>query len=737
MAMLRIASIRDQGAQRVSWRVSLTVAGVSLLSLAVILLLGWWTTTTVDEEALGRQIAFAREGLDDSFGRIPKDQESAVIWDEAVRRVKANDQAWIAGNLGEWMAEYFGHSRAFVLDDRGRPIYAMQNGSTVAAEDAYERDRAVIAPLVLAMREQIAAGADRITDLDEAPGFGVEDYVLIQGRPAIVSVKPIIPDTEELIQAPGSEYLHVTVRFLDPSFVNEIAEKYQLTDAQILLPGASIPQSSVPVVSSSGDTLAYLAWTPYRPGLSMIRTLGPPAAIAALPIAVLLVWLVRHLWRSTRRLHDLAFHDHLTTLPNRTLFNLRLRRMLEDAGRSGKSVAMMMIDLDRFKNVNDTLGHPMGDELIRQVAERLRSVVGDSGVLARIGGDEFAVVLDRIAGESDAERVAERILIDMRRPFVLNGEQVTAGVSIGTAVAKGESDPSDLLRRADIALYEAKSKGRRRHQLFFTELSDIVLRRRAIEQDLRVALEDGSIAAVYQPIFDSRSGRVVGAEALVRWNHPVHGPMSPEVFIAIAEERGLIDALGERVLELVCQLLQETSLPWIAINLSPVQLRGEGFAEDTLRTIERLGVAPERLQFEIREATLIADDAATVANLGVFRASGAKVALDDFGTGYSSVNYLRQYPVDKIKIDRTLIDQLPTSRECEAITRAIVSLAKSLDKTVAAEGVESAEVRALVTEIGCDEVQGFALALPLTHLQLRSQYGDLWDQPPGIYLGAG
>ena len=735
--MLRIASIRDQGEQRVSWRVSLTVAGVSLLSLAVILLLGWWTTTTVDEEALGRQIAFAREGLDDSFGRIPKDQESAVIWDEAVRRVKADDQAWIASNLGEWMAEYFGHSRAFVLDDRGAPIYAMQNGSTVAAEDAYERDRAVIAPLVLAMREQIAAGADRITDLDEAPGFGVEDYVLIQGRPAIVSVKPIIPDTEELIQAPGSEYLHVTVRFLDPSFVNEIAEKYQLTDAQILLPGASIPQSSVPVVSSSGDTLAYLAWTPYRPGLSMIRTLGPPAAIAALPIAVLLVWLVRHLWRSTRRLHDLAFHDHLTTLPNRTLFNLRLRRVLEDAGRSGKSVAMMMIDLDRFKNVNDTLGHPMGDELIRQVAERLRSVVGDSGVLARIGGDEFAVVLDRIAGESDAERVAERILIDMRRPFVLNGEQVTAGVSIGTAVAKGESDPSDLLRRADIALYEAKSKGRRRHQLFFTELSDIVLRRRAIEQDLRVALEDGSIAAVYQPIFDSRSGRVVGAEALVRWNHPVHGPMSPEVFIAIAEERGLIDALGERVLELVCQLLQETSLPWIAINLSPVQLRGEGFADDTLRTIERLGVVPERLQFEIREATLIADDAATVANLGVFRASGAKVALDDFGTGYSSVNYLRQYPVDKIKIDRTLIDQLPTSRECEAITRAIVSLAKSLDKTVAAEGVELAEVRALVTEIGCDEVQGFALALPLTHLQLRSQYGDLWDQPPGIYLGAG
>jgi predicted signal transduction protein with EAL and GGDEF domain len=377
----------------------------------------------------------------------------------------------------------------------------------------------------------------------------------------------------------------------------------------------------------------------------------------------------------------------------------------------------------------------MGDELIRHVADRLRTVVGDSGTLARLGGDEFAVILDRVEREADAERIAERILIDMQRPFVLNGEQVTSGVSIGTAIAKGDQDSSDLLRRADIALYEAKSKGRRRHQLFFPELSDIVLRRRAIEQDLRIALEDGSIAVVYQPAFDSRSERIVGAEALVRWNHPVHGAMAPEVFLAIAEERGMIEALGERVLQLVCLLLRESALPWVAINLSPVQLRSEGFAKAALEAIGELGVDPHRLQFDIRDTALMADDEATIGNLSELRASGAMIALDDFGTGYSSVNHLRRYPVDKIKIDRSLIDQLPASHECEAITRAIVSLAKSLDKVVAAEGVESPQIRALVAAIGCDEVQGFALSRPLSTLQLRSQFGELWDQPPGVFLG--
>ncbi|MCB1502218.1 MAG: EAL domain-containing protein [Bauldia sp.] len=735
--MIRLPSFRDESEQRLPWRVSLTVAGVSLLSLAVILALGWWATSAVDEEALGREVGFARQGLADQFNRIPKDQESGVIWDEAVHRVRADDQTWMATNLGEWMGEYFGHNQVFVLDPDNRPVHAMLNGSTVAAVDAYERDAETIAPLVSAMRKQIADGGDRITDLDEAPGFGVEDYILLHGRPAIVSIKPIVPDTEDLFQPPGSEYLHISVRFLDPSFVKEIADNYQLTAAQVLLPGASVPPSSVPVVTASGETLAYLAWTPYSPGLSMIRTLGPPAALAALPIVALLVWLVRHLWRSTRRLHDLAFHDYLTTLPNRTLFNLRLRSMLEAAARSGRPVAMMMIDIDRFKNVNDTLGHPIGDELIRQMAGRLKLVVGDSGLLARLGGDEFAVILDRISSDADAERVAESILFEMQRPFVLSGEQITAGVSIGSAVAHGQSDASDLLRRADIALYEAKSRGRRRHQLFFPELSDIVLRRRAIEQDLRLALEDGSITAAYQPIFDTSVERVVGAEALVRWNHPVHGALAPDVFIGIAEERGLIDQLGERMLELVCQLLRETTLPWVAVNLSPVQLRNADFADATLRSIERLGVEPDRIQFEIREATLIADDATIIANLGLLRARGVKVALDDFGTGYSSVNYLRQYPVDKIKIDRTLVDQVLTSRECEAITRAIVSLAKSLGKTVAAEGVESAEIRAVVAAIGCDELQGYALARPLSHLQLRSQFGELWELPPGVYRGTG
>lgn len=716
--------------QNLPWRVSLTVTAVSLLSLVLIVILGWWAMSTVDRGALERELSYANRGLQDSYARIPIEQESSVIWDEAVERVRANDQLWMKSNLGEWMGSYFGHNRVFILDQDNAPIHAMEDGSTVSSDSAYQEERAAIEPLALELRRQVNEAASGLDDSTEAiREIGVQEFVLLDGSPAIVSVKPIIPDTDALAQRPGTEYLHIAVRFLDEAFVSEIAEKYQLTNARVARPGEAIPESSIPVADSSGETIAYFVWDPYRPGLSMIEKLGPIIALAAIPIAGLLVWLVRHLWTSTQRLRFLAFHDSLTTLPNRTLFNIRLLSALAEAARSDGSVAVMMIDLDRFKNVNDTLGHPAGDQLIRQMGERLRDVTQSVGTLARLGGDEYAVILGRVESDADAERVADRILLETRRPFVLNGEQVVSSVSIGIAVAgRGEKDASDLLRRADIALYEAKSKGRKRHQVFFPELSEIVLRRRSIEQDLRLALEDGSISTAYQPVFDNQAKRVLGAECLIRWQHQVHGGLAPEVLISIAEERGLIEPIGELILQSACHMLQVTSLPWVSLNLSAVQLRGETFAENVLATLQRFGVDPHRLQFEIKEAALIADDATTAVNLNALRGAGAKMALDDFGTGYSSLNYLRHYPVDKVKIDRSLVNQLALSPECQAITRAIVSLAKSLNKIVAAEGVATSQEQELVVAMGCDELQGFALSKPLSAVQFRSQLADRLDR---------
>ncbi|HET7717851.1 MAG TPA: EAL domain-containing protein [Bauldia sp.] len=686
--------------------------------------------TTVDRGSLDREVSFAQRGLLEGYSRIPVEQESSVIWDEAVRRVKAGDQAWMRSNLGEWMGSYFGHNRIFVLDASNAPIHAMEDGVTKPATEAFKDERAAVEPFVHELRRQIGQAASGLDDSTGAIGdIGVQDFVLLDGTPAIVSIKPIIPDTDALTQRPGSEYLHVAVRFLDESFVDEIAERYQLSGARIAPKGTPVPDSSIPLTNRSGETLGYLVWEPYRPGLSLIEKLGPTIAVASIPVAVLLVWLVRHLWRATQRLRFLAFHDSLTALPNRTSFNIRLRSALGEAGRPGGSVAVMMIDLDRFKNINDTLGHPAGDELIRQVGERLREATADAGTLARLGGDEFAVILSHVESASAAETIAERILREMRRPFVLNGEQVISGVSIGTAVAEPEErDASDLLRKADIALYEAKSKGRRRHQVFFPELSEIVLRRRLIEQDLRQALEDGSITAAYQPVFDRDLQKVLGAEAFMRWQHPIHGDLPPDLIISIAEERGLIEPIGERVLQSACRLLNESSLPWVAVNLSSVQLRSEGFAESLLATLQRFDVDPRRLQFEIKEPALLADDAVTTANLDFLRASGATITLEDFGTGYSSLNHLRRYPVDKVKIDRSLVNQLEASPECQAIARALVSVAKSLNKVVAADGIATQQERTLVVAMGCDELQGSALAKPLSTIQLRSQFVDHWPR---------
>lgn len=725
----------EQGLPR---RVSFVVTAVSLFSFALVVGLGWWAMSTVDESARERQTSAARMGLDESYARIPREQESATIWDDAVVRVKAKDQPWMQENLGEWMGSYFGHSQAFVLDDSNEPIHAMKGGKTASPRPAYETERATVEPLVAELRRQIEeASSESVDPTEDIAGLGVEVYALLGGAPAIVSVKPIVPSTDAFTQEAGTEYVHVAVRLLDETFASDIGDRHQLENARVVSAENGVPQNSVPIADTNGEIIAYFAWEPYRPGLSMAQKMAPTIVAAAIPIGLLLFWLTSHLWRSTNKLYVQAFHDSMTGLPNRAQFNVLLRRALEAATRLPDRVAVMMIDLDRFKLVNDSLGHLAGDELIRQTGKRLTSSIGQSGVLARLGGDEFAVILNDVTKERDAEGVAERILADMVRPFLLGAEQVFSSVSIGIATAEdARQTASDLLRNADIALYEAKSKGRARHQVFYDELSDIVLRRRSIERDLRVALESGTLIVVFQPVYEGRGDKVVGAEALLNWHHPIHGGLSTDLLMSIAEEGGMMDALGERMLEVSCHLLRETFLPWVSINLSLFQLRDAMFASEMLRTLDSAGVEPKRLQVEIKESSLMGEDPICTSNLKRLREAEIKIVLDDFGTGYSSLNFLRHYPVDKIKIDRSLTSQLSESDDCKAIAQAIASLGRSMRKTVAVDGVASEADLDLVKEIGCDEIQGVGLSKPLRLINLRVQFGYLWDHPGGDALAS-
>ncbi|HKC34136.1 MAG TPA: EAL domain-containing protein, partial [Xanthobacteraceae bacterium] len=414
---------------------------------------------------------------------------------------------------------------------------------------------------------------------------------------------------------------------------------------------------------------------------------------------------------SRAQAQHLAFHDSLTSLPNRALFEDRLELAL---ARRGSKVAVLMLDLDRFKAVNDTLGHQAGDALIRQFGERLTALTRECDTIARLGGDEFAIVIEN-ADLADIRQLAKRILADVRRPFELSGTQVYVGVSVGIALSPQVGvERLELVRRADIALYRAKDSGRDAYRLFSPEMDDGVKLRSTIEGELRNAVAAGTgLRLHYQPAV-GENGAIVGVEALVRWQHARRGLTSAIEFISVAEETGLIVPLGDWVLREAC--LQSLRWPglFVAVNLSPVQLRSPGFFDRVMRTVNVTRADPSRIQFEVTERALLDEDDTVRSTLAKFRAAGFKIVLDNFGTGHSSLSSLRRFEVDKIKIDKSFIQNLGDTADSGAIVTAVLALGHAMGLTVSAEGVESAEQWAFLKGAGCNELQGhyFSHALP-------------------------
>ena len=718
-----------------TFQVTLTVLGLTLFTLLMVAGFGAYAMLRADADALQRQSVFVATGLQDAVNSVILEQESITVWDDAVTFSKARDQQWMVENLGQWMFDYYGHDRAYVLDERGLAVHAMVDGKTMDPAE-YAADEPIVAPLVARLRQKMVEIA--AWEGDEPPKPYVEDLATIGGKPAIVSVMAIIPASDRVTQEPGSEYLHVAVQLIDDQVIGAIARQYLLTGAR-LLPLASEPTAaSVPIVDSRGVILGQVGWMPDRPGMKLVEKIAPALGFGVLLSAGVLWWLLRRLRRASHALQTsenqaqfLAFHDMLTGLPNRALFDDRLRRAFVNARRDQDRIALLYIDLDRFKNVNDTLGHPAGDELVRQTAQRLEARVREVDTVARLGGDEFAVILVDIKNVHAAEMLSRKILDDLTSPFMLMGDQVFIGASIGIALSlDSDTDPDDLLRKADIALYEAKRNGRGRHQVFAGDMDDLIARRRLIESDLRAALNGGDeLRLAYQPIFAADCQSLLGAEALVRWQHPVHGALAPASFVAIAEERGLICQLGKWVMKTAMRFAATTDLPWIAVNVSPLQLRDDDFARELLDMLASVGLSPSRLQVEITEGVLLDDNEAVKGALSTLRAAGIRIALDDFGTGYSSIGYLRRHTVDKLKIDRSFMRQLGSGDDARAIVEAIVHLARALNMPVTAEGVETSEQRDLVVAMGCTELQGLLLSAPLTDLEMRTLVKGLQAGP--------
>jgi len=443
------------------------------------------------------------------------------------------------------------------------------------------------------------------------------------------------------------------------------------------------------------------------------------------------LWVIQHYVaerkRSEERLKQLAHYDGLTGLPNRGLFMDRFKQAIAHARRYKRPVAVLFLDLDGFKFINDTLGHDVGDRLLHGVAQRLSGCMREGDTVARLGGDEFVILLVDIVRKEDAEQVARKVITALDQPFVEGRQELLVTTSIGIGLYPGDGeDVQTLIKNADIAMYRAKEQGRNNYQFFAPAMSDSARRRLGLEKGLRYALERHELLLHYQPKVALVSGRITGMEALARWRHPELGMVSPALFIPLLERSGMITAMGEWTLRAACQqnkAWQDAGLPplRVAVNLSARQFRHTELPDIVARVLQETGLDPRWLELEITEGVLMAHEHTAIASLQGLTGLGISLVVDDFGTGYSSLNSLKYFPIRALKIDRSLIRELPANEDIAAITRAVIGMGKSLKISVVAEGVENAQQLAFLSENQCDEIQGYYFSPPLT----ADAFGDL------------
>jgi diguanylate cyclase (GGDEF)-like protein len=439
----------------------------------------------------------------------------------------------------------------------------------------------------------------------------------------------------------------------------------------------------------------------------------------------------KELLERDKHLRYLAGTDPLTGLPNRTLFLNHLEQGLARAERWARPVGVLFLDLDNFKVINDSLGHQGGDLLLVEIARRIRGCVRDNDTVARLGGDEFTVLVEEIEGEDEATALAERVAVTLRQPVRLGEREIFVSASVGVALSRpGKDGPESLLRNADMAMYQAKANGKARHAVFDQSMEARALARLELETDLRHALERNEFRVFYQPITALADGHIAEMEALIRWEHPTRGMISPDEFIPIAEETGLIVALGQWVLEEACRqgatwreaFPQEP--PIMSVNLSGRQFQHPSLVADIGHVLLQSGLAPSALKLEITESVVMQDAEATIVALHELKQLGIQLAIDDFGTGYSSLSYLKRFRVDTLKVDRSFVNGLGEDSMDTAIVQSVVALAKALHMDVTAEGIETQAQRAELLALGCDRGQGYLFARPLPPAEMNVLLAD-------------
>jgi diguanylate cyclase (GGDEF)-like protein len=679
-----------------------------------------------DDVELLQERKLLTHAIIDRGRRVLRELENVAASNDIVLQLHYNfDPDWVHHLVGLRLSTFFDHEHVFVADRTDKLTYAMLDNASVeparfdAARPELDRIIALLRSRALPREDEVVLepSADAMTDLNRPRR--AQRLQIFMGRPAIVAgVAANLPGGA----VPGDAVtLLLAVKFIDGQLLSDISTRFDLPNLRVVGKEAVHTDEHVFVVAdSTNQPIAHLVWMPNRPGASIVATVLPFMAIAFGGFALLTGLALRYIRRSAvkiaegeDRLRHLALHDPLSGLPNRTYFGDRLAEVIADTGSVDNVAAVLAIDLDHFKDINDTLGHHIGDGLIGVVAQRLVHALRHNDLVARLGGDEFAVITTEAADVESLERFAGRLIAVLRAPYSISGHTLLIGASIGIAVIdRGSGDAADIMRRADVALYRAKNEGRSRACTYDADMDADLRERKQLENDLRAAIAEDGLSVAYQPIMNASGEKMAGVEALCRWNHPTRGDVPPVEFIPIAERSQLIIPLGEWVLRKACLEAKAWAGLTVAVNVSPLQFRRQDFVEMVERILAETGFDAKRLELELTESTLLGnvDDAEKAMHR--LKAHGVRFALDDFGTGYSSLLYLRRFPFDRIKIDRSFVRSIETAADAASIVHAIVSLGRGLGMKVTAEGVETAEQQLFLRAAGVHSMQGYRFGKP-------------------------
>jgi diguanylate cyclase (GGDEF)-like protein len=709
-------------------RVSLVVPIGVIVAVAIVCVVVAVLTTAqrADQVSFDREQQLIHQGIGNRGARMLQQLDSVAGTPPANAAIRAAyDPQWVTQHVGHWLQAYFGHDVVVIVDSTDQIKFtSFRSPADVAAADL----RAALAPGLDLLRGRLSAVPLRTLDLvggqnlqTPGPRTALVQYFL--GRPALVAAVAVGTDAQ-LSAGNDQAPIVFSVRYIDDAMLGDIGQSLALSDLHLVTGEAPAARGRddhfTEMTAAGGEPIARFAWQATSPGHEIFISVIPFVAVALAGFAVLVGLVMGHMRRTAEaiaagesQLRHLAMHDPVCGLPNRIYFGERLEAVIGEVRGGGPPAAVFYIDLDHFKDVNDTLGHHIGDALILNVTQRLARILRGNDMVARLGGDEFAIITACASDSYSLQAIAGRIITAVCAPYSISGNNIMIGASVGIAVIDRRArDAADILRYADMALYRAKNEGRNRACIYDAAMDADLSNRKLLEGDLLHAIQNDGLKAAYQPIVNASGDKVVGVEALARWMHPTMGEIPPVQFIPIAEHSGLIIELGEWMLRRACLDGKQWPGLTIAVNVSPLQFRRSDFVELVERILKETEFDAGHLELELTESTLLGNMETAEMSMLRLKAVGVRFALDDFGTGYSSLLYLRRFPFDKLKIDSSFVRAIESAPDAAAIVHAVVSLGRGLGMKVTAEGVENAEQHLFLRAAGVHSMQGYRFGRP-------------------------